>query len=264
MSRGSRAPRYREPLMFGRLAAAYDALCASKDTAREAARLDALARRYGRSGGTRWLDVACGAGRHLEFLRHRYDVVGLDRSRSMLRLARRRLPTTRLLLGDMRSFDLTEQFDVVSCLYSAVGHLGSVRELSITLRNFARHLRPGGICVIEPWLDPRRYSAGFVQLVSRSGPDGSIARMAISRPRRGHRSRIHYEYLLGDPAGGIRHFAEDVSGLMVRPDRFRELLVAAGLRPRFIEAGLTPGRGLQVGLKPRVQGQSPTALVRRR
>ena len=248
--RGRTTIRSGPPLMFYGLAAHYDALVAGKDTRKEVERLEVLARRLGRSGGRSWLDVACGTGRHLAILRRHHHVVGIDRSEAMLRLARKRLPRTRLLRGDMRSFRLEESFDVVSCLFSAIAHLQSESELDATFRNFARHLKPGGLCIVEPWIDPSKFRTGFVQVVCRSGPKGVVARMSRSS-RRGRRSVVHYEFLVGDPQHGVRHFAEDDVGLLVPRRRLVAAMARAGLRPRFVEAGLTPGRGLLLGRMPR-------------
>ncbi len=242
----SKSPR---PLMFYRLAAQYDALTGSKDSRQEVAYLETLARRFGRSGGRSWLDVACGTGRHLQFLRRHYRVVGIDLSAPMLRVARRRLPSVRLRRGDMRTFTLRESFDVVSCLFSAIGHLRSEGELETAFRNFARHLKPGGVCIVEPWIDPASFRAGFVQLVSHADPTGAIARMSVSA-RRGHRSIVHYEYLVGQPGRKVLHFSEDDIGLLVSRRRLLEMMRRAGLEARFLARGLTPGRGLLLGRKP--------------
>jgi ubiquinone/menaquinone biosynthesis C-methylase UbiE len=235
--------------MFYRLAPYYDALISAKDTRHEVAYLERLVARFGRSGGRAWLDVACGTGRHLELLRPRFRVVGVDLSPAMLRIARRRLPSVRLLQGDMRTLRVPGRFDVVTCLFSAIGHLRSEHELSRALANFSRHLKPGGVCIIEPWIDPAQFRPGHVHLVSQVGASGAVARMSFAR-RRGNRSIIHYEYLVGDPRNGVRHFAEDDVGLLVDPTRLRDLVAAAGLKPRLLRRGLTPGRGLVLGVKP--------------
>lgn len=250
MATGNHPTASRRPLMFYRLAAEYDGLTSFKDTAGEVEYLERLVRRFCRSGGRSWLDVACGTGRHLQFLRRHYDVVGIDLSAPMLRLARRRLPTTKLLLGDMRSFELEESFDVVSCLFSAVGHLRSEAELRAAFRNFAKHLKPGGVCLVEPWIDPANFRPGFVHLVEHSEPTRAVARMSVSA-RRGNHSVVHYEYLVGDSRRGVTHFSEDDVGLLVPRSRLLSSMVQAGLKPMVLPKGLTPGRGLLVGCKPR-------------
>lgn len=231
--------------MFRELAVYYDRLLGRKDTPAEVRLLERL---VSRPGARSWLDVGCGTGRHLELLRHRYEVVGLDRSAAMLRIARRRLPGVRLVRGDMRAFYLGRAFDVVSCLYSGIGHLRSTREVGASFANFARHLRPGGVCLVEPWIDPADFRPGFVQLVVDPDPKEPIARMAVSA-RVGARSRVRYDYLIGNRRG-VRHVRETVDGLLVRRAHLLALMRAAGLRATFLPRGLTPGRGLLVGRKP--------------
>ncbi len=244
------------PLMFHRLAEYYDALVAEKDYRSEARFLEKLVRRMGRSTGRAWLDVACGTGRHLEFLRHAYRITGVDLSAEMLRVARRRLPGARLVRGDMRRFRLEETFDVVSCLFSAVGHLRTERDLRAAIRNLARHLRPGGILLVEPWIDPSEFRSGYVHVFSHASPAVTVARMSVSS-RRGNHSVLQYHYLIGQPGRRIRYLRETDVGLLVGRDRFLEILRAAGLVPRFWRRGLTPGRGLFVGVKPSSVDRSP-------
>ena len=122
--------------MFHELAALYDSTYATKDYRGECRRLRALVDASASGPAKRWLDVACGTGRHLEILRRNYDVAGVDLSPDMLRLARKRLPGIRLVLGDMRTFDLRERFDVITCLFSAIGHLRSERDLASSRESF--------------------------------------------------------------------------------------------------------------------------------
>ncbi len=236
-------------LMFGRMARYYDLLYAAKDYDAEVRRLVQLAQRFGRSKGRSWLDVACGTGRHLELLRRSYAVVGVDRSREMLRLARRRLPGAALRRGDMRTFRLADRFDVVSCLFSAIGHLRSYPEVRQAFSNFAGHLKPGGLVIVEPWIDPTTFRPGHIHLVSHTGPEEIVARMAFSS-RRGDRSLVHYHYLVAERDRGIRHLEEVDRGLLVSRADLLGAMRSAGLRPRFVAQGLSAGRGLLLGTKP--------------
>jgi len=234
---------------FGELARYYDSLNDGKDYRAEAERLESLARRFGPPGRTSWLDVACGTGRHLEFLRREHPVVGLDRSREMLQIARRRLPGVQLVLGDMRSFHLRRQFNVVSCLFSAIGHLATPRDVKRTFTTFARHLTPGGIAIVEPWLDPSVVREGMIHLRVHESPELSVVRCAFSTRRQNH-TIIRYEYLVGEAGVGIRRYRVTDIGLLMSRTELLETMQSAGLAPRFIEKGLTQGRGLLLGIKP--------------
>ncbi|HEV2450024.1 MAG TPA: class I SAM-dependent methyltransferase [Thermoplasmata archaeon] len=235
-------------LMFGSMAPAYDLLYAQKDYAAEARFLAGLARRIRRTTGGVWLDVACGTGRHLDQLQRWYTVAGVDRSGEMLAIARRRLPRVRLTRGDMRSFRLTRRFDVISCLFSAIGHLQTESDLVSTFANFERHLAPGGVALVEPWLLPEDLRVGSVHVVSAQRPELAVARLAFSRVR-GRHTLIEYRYLLGRPGRGIAEYRETDRGLVVSSQRLVELMERAGLDARFLRYGPMARRGLLVGRK---------------
>jgi SAM-dependent methyltransferase len=237
--------------MYRDLAVYYDRIYSKKDYRGETARVVAIARRFGRSRGRTWLDVACGTGRHLELLRDRYDVTGVDLSRPMLRLARRRLPGVPLVVGDMRSFDLGERFDVVTCLFSAIGYLRTQVDLRRAFRTFARHLVPGGVVIVSPWLSPSDFRPKHLALTVYEDPTTKIVR-ASRVVRNGNRSRIEFDYLIGEAGRGFRHLRE-VEELRLTPHaRLRQLLAGAGVRATWVppsprEPG---GRGWLVGVAP--------------
>jgi ubiquinone/menaquinone biosynthesis C-methylase UbiE len=233
---------------FHELAKYYDAINDWKDYAGESARLETIARRFGRPGRTTWLDVACGTGRHLEFLRRRHSTMGVDASPQMLRVARHRLPHVRLLRGDMRTFHLKRRFDVVSCLFSAIGHLRTRDDVGRAFANFARHLDPGGVAIVEPWIAPSAFRAASIHLRTHASPALTVIRLASSS-RRGNRSRIRYHFLIGEPGRNIRHYEETDVGLLLPREELLRLMKSAGLKPRFLARGLTRGRGLLVGVK---------------
>ncbi|MGP8071568.1 MAG: class I SAM-dependent methyltransferase [Thermoplasmata archaeon] len=243
MSRTESSPMYRD------LAVYYDRIYSKKPYRAQTAVLVRLARRFGRSGGRRWLDVACGTGRHLEYLRREFEVTGVDLSGTMLRLARRRLPGVRLVRADMRSFALGERFDVVSCLFSAIGYLRNEREIRQAFRAFASHLLPGGVLLIEPWIAPGQYRPGHVSLDVYQDATTKIVRAGTAR-RRGTTSRIVFDYLLGEEGRGFRHVREVEDLRLVPYRRLRRLLAETGLSVRWV--GPDPkSRGVLVGVRTR-------------
>jgi dTDP-3-amino-3,4,6-trideoxy-alpha-D-glucopyranose N,N-dimethyltransferase len=239
------SPMYRE------LAVYYDRIYAWKDYRHQTANLVRLARRFGRSHGRRWLDMACGTGRHLEFLQRRYEVVGVDLSRPMLREARRRLPGVHLVPGDMRSVGLGGRFDVVSCLFSAIGYLRTEADLRRAFRNFARHLVPGGVVLIEPWIAPSAFRPGHVSLDVYEDETTKIVRGGFSR-RRGAYSSIEFDYLIGESGHGFRHVREVETLRLVSHPRLRQLLSSAGLEATWVlpKKASRSARGWLIGVSP--------------
>jgi len=216
--------------MYGRRADLYDRIYDAKDYAGEVRRLRGLVRRLGPRSARDWLDVACGTGRHLAELRRDFRVVGVDRSPAMLRLARRRLPGVRLVRSDMRRLALRDRFDVVSCLFSSIGYLRTERDLRAALRAFARHLRPGGLLLVEPWLAPDELRRGHVGVNVYRDAQIAIVRFGVVR-RRGDLSYLDLEYLIGIEHRGVRHVTETEVLRLTPRSRWPELLRDAGLRP---------------------------------
>lgn len=245
---------------FHELAEVYDAINSWKDYAGEAEKLETLARRFGRPRPVSWLDVACGTGRHLEQLRRKCRVVGVDASSEMLRIARQRLPGVRLVRADMRTFRLGARFDVVSCLYGAVGHLPNEADVRRTFANLSRHLNPGGVALVEPWILPSAWRSGHIDLRTYESPVLTVVRCAASQ-RRGNRSILHWHFLVGVPGRGIRHYEETDFGLLLSRNRLLRLFREVGLHPRYIARGLTPGRGLLLGIKRGPGASRPAALA---
>lgn len=236
--------------MFRELAPYYDTYLFAKDYRGECRRLESIARRYGRTGGRSWLDVGCGTGRHLAYLRKRHSVAGVDLSPEMLRVARHRLPGVPLELGDARTFRLGRTFDVVSCLFGLLGHIEREDDARRVFERISAHLAPGGVAIVEPWIDPAHYRPGFIHLMAHDSPTIKAVRLSYST-RRGQRSVVRSHYLLATPGRPLRHYDEVNVGLMVRPDRLVRIMEEVGLRTRFLARGFNPGRGLLVGVKRR-------------
>src|SRR6266545_368717 len=108
--------------MFTESAAFYDLLYGFLDYPAAVAQLQATVEHQAPEAQT-LLDVGCGTGRHLELLRERYRVEGLDINPVMLEAARDRLPGVELHEADMVDFSLDHRFDVVISLFSAIAYV---------------------------------------------------------------------------------------------------------------------------------------------
>lgn len=124
----------------------------------------------------------------------------------MLRVARKRLPGVRFVHGRMEDFRIGRRFDVVTCLFSAIGYVRSEPALRRTLRTLARHLAPEGVVIVEPWFTPQVYRVGRIHLASFGTKELPIARMNLSE-KRANRSIMDMHYLVGTPRG-VRHWVE--------------------------------------------------------
>jgi SAM-dependent methyltransferase len=217
----------------------YDTIVSFKDYAREAARVRELV------GERRTLlDVACGTGKHLEVLRAWYEVEGVDLDRDLLDVARRRLPGVPLHHGDMRTFDLGEQFDAVTCLFSAIGYAGDTDGLRAAVARMAAHLAPDGILIVEPWIEPDAWIDGNLDLLAVDEDDLKLARVTRSS-RRGNVSIMDFHYLIVTREGA-ETFEERHEPTLFTREEYGDAFRAAGLAVARDEEGLI-GRGLYIG-----------------
>ncbi|MBO0888312.1 class I SAM-dependent methyltransferase [Candidatus Bathyarchaeota archaeon] len=88
--------------MYGKAAVYYDAVYSWKDYEKETKKLHKFIQLHKISHGNTLLDVACGPGNHLVFLKKLYAVEGLDLNPIQLAQARKKLPHVRFYKRDMR------------------------------------------------------------------------------------------------------------------------------------------------------------------
>ena len=218
-----------------------------KDYKSESNRLRQLIRRYKRSDGRSLLDVAVGTGRHLYYLKAWFDVEGLDINRKMLAIAQQRNPGVKFHQGDMLNFTLPKKFDVISCLFSAIGYMTSLAKLRRAVRNMSLHLKPGGLLIIEPWITPRNFKSGRLHAVLVNQTELKLARIGRSSAH-GKISLIDFHYLIATP-NRTRYFHETEKFGLFTHSEYLGALQAVGLRVVYDRKGLI-GRGLYVGVKP--------------
>jgi SAM-dependent methyltransferase len=232
--------------MYEQLADYYDEIYHFKNYQKESEKIESLIQQHKRSSGTNLLDVACGTGNHIGYLKQRYTVEGLDFSHEMLRIARKKHPDILFHMGDMTSFKLENRFDVITCLFSAIGHVKTKSRLRRAVRNMANHLQRGGLMILEPWITPASFRKGIVGLISVDKPNLKIARINVGKVQ-GPVSALEFHYLIGTPSK-VRHVVDrELLGLWTHEeylDAFRD----AGLEVAFDSEGLM-GRGLYLGIK---------------
>lgn len=242
---------------YEELARWYDPLYAAtgKDPAAEARALLDVAQRLG-VRPTSLLDVACGTGQHLATFREAIDdVVGLDHAPGMLEVARNRLPDdVPLRHGDMRRFDLERTFDLVTCLFSAIGHVRDEGDLDAAIAAMARHVAPGGALLVEPWLTPDRLRGDRMQdLKTVTTEDGVCARASHSELR-GDVLVLQFAWAIATPEG-VQTAEESHRMPVFTQERYLQAVTTAGLEASWLDVpALWADRGLLVGVRPRGAG----------
>jgi len=233
--------------MFTKSAPFYDAIYAFKDYEDEAERLRAMIQARVPSSEVTLLDVACGTGLHLQYLKKQYAVEGLDLDPNMLEIARRRCPGVPFHQGDLVAFDLGRRFEVVMCLFSSIGYAKTLARMQQAVLTMARHLCPGGLLLVEPWLTPDVFETGRFDARFVDEPDLKIARITTTS-REGALSIIDFDYLVGT-SDGVVHFTERHEVGLFTHDQYLDAFRAAGLAVDFDPDGFIEKGEFEGGAK---------------
>jgi len=152
------------------------------------------------------LELGCGTGSILKYLQDVYEVSGLDMSRKMLSIARKKVPRSKLFRQDMVDFRINGRFDVIICIFDSINH---VRRFSDWKRVFAtvrRHLLPGGCFIFDintqrklgrliagpPWVHRFGRNLLIIEVTAFRG-GGSNWNVKVFEHRNGSRYTLHEE-----------------------------------------------------------------------
>jgi len=128
----------------------YDMFNKGKDYSKECDFLEEIFKRYSKLSIKTILDLGCGTGLHdLELSKRGYEVTGLDLSKEMIEIAKKRGIET--VIGDMSNFDLNEKFDAIICMFSAMGYLTKNDQVEGLFNCTKKHLIEKGLLVVDCW-----------------------------------------------------------------------------------------------------------------
>ena len=189
--------------------------------------IDALLHHLGPTTGATVLDLACGRGRHAQYLsRQGLQVTGLDISSSNIRHAQQfENDHLTFFQHDMRQLFRVNYFDYIFNFFTSFGYFDTDREHLQTLRHVATGLRPEGVFVLD-FLNAVKVRRTLVRAEERT-IDG--VHFAI---RRTFRQGYIYKRISFQQEGKMYQFREKVRGYQLQ--ELESLFQQAGLRPTAI------------------------------
>jgi SAM-dependent methyltransferase len=234
--------------VFDAYASYYDLLYRDKDYGAEAAYVHGLIQRHN-PGARQVLEMGCGTGGHaLQLAAHGYQILGVDRSESMVRSACDRAVSAtkshdiRFVMGDLRAYRANRTFDVVLALFHVISYQTSNSDLLAAMNTAAAHLCPGGLFVFDCWYGPGVLADPPVTRVRRLQGDGvTVTRIAepIQYPN-DNRVDVHYEVLVNE-AQSLKRIQETHPMRYLFAPEVDLLLHAAGMRRLGLETWMDGG-----------------------
>ena len=228
--------------MFDTSADFYDALYSFKNYEQEALSIRDYI--YNRNPNARTiLDVACGTGKHIEYLNAYYSADGIDLNDKFIHIAQNRNPNSSFWCKDMTSFDLNKKYDVVMCLFSSIAYVKTLDLVKQTVEQFKKHISEGGFIIIEPWFSADTWRPGYVTILSHETEDYKISRMSHA-DQEGNISILNFEYLVGS-SEGIQHLKEKHELGLFSHEELLEVFKSTGMAVDYDAQGIS-GRGLYI------------------
>lgn len=235
-------------MLYRKLGKYYDLIYSSKDYKREAKKIMRLISMYKKSDGNELLEVGCGTGHHLKYLKNKFSCTGIDINEGMLNVARKNVKGVVFKKADMKTLNLNKRFDIITCLFSSVGYVKIYANLRRTIKNFAKHLKTGGIVIIEPWLTKSAYKNGSLHMTTYDGKDMKIARISVSKIK-GNISILNMHYLIAEKNKGVKYFSDKHELGLFEINETLKIMKEYDLKSKFLKKGLMKDRGIYLGIK---------------
>ena len=233
--------------MYMELAEYYDASVSWKDYRAECTLVHTLIRKHKKSAGRDLLDIACGTGNYIKYLKKHYRITGIDKNTGILKIAGDKFPGVEFVCADMTSFNLNRTFDAVICLYASIAYARSHSNLLKVISNISNHLKKGGVTIIEPFITKDEYVEGkpFASFIDE--PTLKIARMNVNR-RQADVAIFDFHFLVATSAG-VKHFRDRHEVGLFDRQEIQQAMENSGLSTTLIESGFQKDRGLFLGVK---------------
>ncbi len=234
--------------MYKKLAKYYDLIYHWKDYEKESYSIKELVKKYKKSDGNKLLDVGCGTGKHIEQFKDEFSCTGIDINNEMVEVAKTKFKDVIFHQGDMVDFNLKTEYDVILCLFSAIGYVKTYSNLEKTLKNFANHLKKGGVLIIEPWFTKSTYWAGKPGMTTYDGIDVKIARLNTTKID-GDLSIMDMHYLIVEKNEDVIHYVDTHELGLFETNKTLDFMEKASIQAEFLKDGLMKDRGLYIGVK---------------
>ena len=229
----------------------YDQIYSSKDYQSESGRIKEIVKRFKLTDGNLLLDVGCGTCGHWQYLTDSFKLEGIDKSEPMVAVGLKKLPSAKIVIGDMLDFKMDKDYDVVTCLFGGIGYMSDLKSLNQAVLNMADHLKPGGVLILEASNCNRdTYQTNGVFAVFVDKPDIKISRMSVSpEPSEDGKICLELHHLVATKQG-VDYFVEEHIQALHSFEDLKQAILAANLKIEPETEELGSGSQLLVATKP--------------
>lgn len=234
------------------LAKYYDIIYSNKNYKAEAKVIQSLIKKNKKSKGNQLLDVACGTGRHLPYLKDKYAIVAVDINKQMLAIARKNVPDVTYKQADMINFDLKQKFDVIICMFSSIGYVKNYSNLNKVFKNFSNHLNKGGVVIVEPYIGEDEYKQIYIDehptVMTYKTREVAISTLFVYK-KRGMLFVSDLHFLIAEKNKKAKYAIEHHELAIFNTNKTLEIMKKHGLKAKFLPDALGKNSDLYIGVK---------------
>lgn len=238
----------KEQVMYKDLAKYYDLIYHWKDYKSESKRLIELIQKHKKTEGKELLELGCGTGHHLSYLSKKYNCLGTDISKEILKEAKKAVKEADFKQSDMLSLKLNKKFDIILSLFSSISYVKTLSNLRKTIKNISEHMNKGAVVIVEPWFAPDQFNPGSPYLHTYESKDLKIARASTTR-KRGNLSIVDYDFLITHRNKPTFHIKDKHEMGLFSVDKTLKYFKEAGIKTKYQKNGFMNKRGLFIGVK---------------
>ena len=134
----------------------YDFLYTQKDYTKETNLIKKILKRYLPKSKS-LLDLGCGTGQYSNLMtKFKLNVVGVDRSSSMLKIAKQKYKKNKRLSfikSNIGNIKIKKKFDIISALFHILSYHTSEKEINKFFSKSYSHLNKNGILIFDFWYE---------------------------------------------------------------------------------------------------------------
>ncbi len=172
-----------------------------------------------------WLDLGCGAGRHLKVLSEMHSTIGMDLSSWLLKQIPSSLAKCR---GDLRSLPFADKsVEAVFSFFTSFGYFETPKEDLRVLQEYSRVLTEGGILYLD-LMNPLPLLKGLPNDDFRLLDDGS----EVTQTRYFHEGKVCKDIVWMNSTGEIEEYHERVR--LYDMEKISDLAKNCSLKPMRI------------------------------
>ena len=121
--------------------------------------------------------------------------------------------------------------------------------LRAVAESFYRNVLPGGVVLVEPWIEPEAAIDGQLTQQTYASDTLKLCRTGVHRVD-GRRSSLPFHWLV-TTSEGVTHFVDEHTLWMSTRAEMAAVFEAAGFETRWSDEGLMPDRGLLIATRGR-------------